>query len=178
MTRTNNSFNIPIEDGQLIVGRDVLSPVAASITPGGANVEVTNGAGSITMAVPMASFCKMNHADASIVQTMTPGNGYVARDTVNIAQLLFPPTATFGDLFFASSSKDMAGIIPGESQGFIMSCVGGQRVGSPSQPTGGVTVNGTTVGQPCSVLVMCVDDSVPNSEQFQIISPTGTIVIG
>src|ERR1700760_673326 len=110
MTRTNNSFNTPLADGQLIVGRDGLSPVAASITPGGANVEVTNGAGSITMAVPMASFCKMNHADASIVQTMTPGNGYVARDTVNIAQLFSHLRQLLGTCFLQVHQRIWLGL--------------------------------------------------------------------
>lgn len=173
---SNNSFNLPLEDGEIIVGRSGLTPVAATLTaaPGG-NVVVTNGAGTIALAVPIAPSIKMNKVPPSEdIMGMTANNGYVVRDPVNIAQFLFPSTATFGDLFFASSSWGESGTA---SQGFTLSCVGGQNVYSDTQPQGGVTVNGTIPGQPCCVYLMCVDDTVPNAEQFQVISKVGTIII-
>lgn len=91
---SNFNFLGPLTNGQLLIGSTGVDPVAATITAG-ANVSVSVGAGSITIAATgAASFAWTQVSGTS--QTMASNNGYIANNA-GLVTLTLPASSAIGD---------------------------------------------------------------------------------
>lgn len=90
-----SAFNfLTLTNGQVLVGSTGADPVPAAITAG-AGLSVTNGAGTITIAVAGSGITWTSVSGAT--QTLAVNNGYIAnRSGANVAFTL-PTTAAVGD---------------------------------------------------------------------------------
>lgn len=84
----------PLTNGQLLIGSTGLSPVAASITAG-SGIAVSNGAGSISIAVTGGGIAWNEIAGAS--SGMSADNGYVSSNA-GLVTLTLPVTCAFGTI--------------------------------------------------------------------------------
>jgi hypothetical protein len=84
----------PMTNGQLLVGSTGASPVRTTLTAG-ANISITNGAGSITItATGLAGFSWTTVTGTS--QAMLGNNGYISNNA-GLVTLTLPATSSVGD---------------------------------------------------------------------------------
>lgn len=81
-------------DGQLLIGRSGLAPVAAALTAG-TNISITNGVGSITIDCTAAGLAWTDVSGTSA--TMAVNNGYQANNAA-LVTLTLPAVAAFGSI--------------------------------------------------------------------------------
>lgn len=85
---------LTLTNGQFLIGSTGLDPVPAAITAG-ANISVTNGAGSVTIASTGAASFSWSEVTGTS-QAMAVNKGYIANN-VALVTLTLPATAAFGD---------------------------------------------------------------------------------
>lgn len=84
----------PLTNGELLVGSTGASPMRTTLTAG-ANISITNGAGSISIAATgLAGFSWTTVSGTS--QAMLGNNGYIANNA-GLVTLTLPATSTVGD---------------------------------------------------------------------------------
>ena len=97
--QVTNSSGVPVysstmTNGQLIIGSTGGTPTAATLTAG-ANISITNGAGTITItATGLAGFSWTTVTGTS--QAMLSNNGYIANNA-GLVTLTLPATSAVGD---------------------------------------------------------------------------------
>jgi hypothetical protein len=87
------TFTGSMTNGQLLVGSTSANPVLATLTAG-TGITITNGAGSITVAVNGAEPW-VDETGSSV--TMTTNTGYIADDGPTLVTLTLPTTSAIGD---------------------------------------------------------------------------------
>lgn len=125
------SYSSTMTNGQLIIGSTGATPTAATLTAG-ANISITNGAGSITItATGLAGFSWTTVTGTS--QAMLSNNGYIANNG-SLVTLTLPATSAVGDEI---------DIIGKGSGGWLVQCGGGQTivVGSSTTTSGGTVAS-------------------------------------
>lgn len=90
---SNFTFLGPLTNGQMLIGSTGADPVAAAITAG-ANITVTNGAGSITIGASGAASFTWSEV-AGTTQAIAVNSGYVPNNA-GLVTLTLPATAAFG----------------------------------------------------------------------------------
>lgn len=101
MATSNNAFNLPLSDGQLIVGKTGLAPVATTLTAG-PGISITNAPGSIQVSNTTPGFTWNligNAAPPAIVPLKD--NGYICVDNSSVRNFVVPPFVFYnmGDSF-------------------------------------------------------------------------------
>lgn len=94
---SNFNFLGPLTNGQVLIGSTGADPVPATLTAG-ANISITNGAGTITIAttaLPGVSWTNVTGTS----QTMVADGGYVANNA-GLVTLTLPATAAFGTFLY------------------------------------------------------------------------------
>lgn len=87
---------IVLTNGQLLIGSTGADPVAASLTAG-ANITITPGAGSITIASTASG--GISWAKYTANQTMAANGGYIADSNVTQITFTLPAAAAVGDTY-------------------------------------------------------------------------------
>lgn len=160
---TNNSFNLPLEDGEIIIGSTGNTPVASSVMGAvGGSITVILGAGSISLAhMPLTTLA----VDTDLVAN----NSYSIFDNLGLITFTFPNlTAKKGDTYEIYACG-VSGV------GFRVNTSGGQLIFGPapiSSPQNNIQF--VVPGEASSVRIRCINDTVVNSEHFQVVSFTGT----
>lgn len=166
----NNALNVPLIDGQIIVGSTGSAPVAKTLTQGD-NVVIIDGAGSVTFACPVAPSFTWNPVPPGGDPIMLQRNhAYTVKDTSTVTTFFFPPDAAYGDLYHISAY----GI---GDQGFVVDVQGGQVIFIPGVFGQQNHVNAVQISDVCSVEIACVDDSIPSGQIFQVIRFTGSLSV-
>lgn len=86
-----------LNDGEILIGSTLGVPQPATLTAG-ANVSITNGSNSITIASTGSPGIGWTHVTGTS-QAMVADNGYVA-DNVALVTLTLPATAAFGSVLY------------------------------------------------------------------------------
>ena len=84
----------PLTNGQVIIGKTGLPPIAGTLTAG-TNITITNASGSITIAASGAGGFSWTHVTGTS-QTMASNNGYVV-DNGGLVTLALPAASALGD---------------------------------------------------------------------------------
>ena len=160
----SNAFVPALTNGQLLIGSTGVNPVPSTLTAG-ANIAITNGAGSITIAgTGFAGFSWT--VVASSTQTMTPNSGYIMNNGASLVTLTLPVTAAAGSII---------GIQGSSSGGWSIAQNSGQaiNIGSLASTTGaGGSIASTNAHD--SVLLVC---TVANTNFACLGAPQGNITI-
>jgi hypothetical protein len=97
VTNSNNQLSTAtLTNGQLVIGSTGLQPVVSTITAG-ANISVTNGAGSITIAATGSAGFVWNNV-ATATQALANNNGYITNDGATLVTYTLPATAAQGTI--------------------------------------------------------------------------------
>lgn len=141
---SNFNFLGPLTNGQLLIGSTGVDPSPATITAG-ANISVTNGAGSITIAATGAGSFAWTHVTGTS-QTMASFNGYVA-DNAGLVTLALPATSALGDEI----------IIMGRGSGgwSISQAAGQQIIWESSSSSVGVPGSVSSINRRNSIYMVC-----------------------
>jgi hypothetical protein len=92
----SSDFNfITLSNGQLLIGSTGADPAPATLTAG-ANVSITNGAGSITIAASSPTPIVWTTVSGT-TQAMTTNNGYISTN-VSLTTFTLPTTSSVGDI--------------------------------------------------------------------------------
>ena len=160
----SNAFVPLLTNGQLLIGSTGLNPVAATLTAG-ANISISNAAGSITIAgTGFAGFSWT--VVASGTQAITPNSGYIMNNGASLVTLTLPVTAPIGSLI---------GIQGASSGGWAIAQNSGQaiNIGSLASTTGaGGSIASTNAHD--SLLLVC---TVANTNFACLGAPQGNITI-
>ncbi len=100
---SNNLSDILLNDGQLVIGKTGLTPVAASLTGTANEVIVTNGVGSITLSTPQAIATTSSPTFSNITITNNVSGPVNTRTADNI--LSCSTAQTTGDLLSFSAAQ-------------------------------------------------------------------------
>jgi hypothetical protein len=140
----------PMADGEIIIGHTGDIPVRATLTAG-ANITITNGAGSITISA--ASVSGFSWEDVSgTSQNMVVNKGYVASNTGQVT-LTLPVTSVVGDRVAVQDSG---------LGGWKVAQNAGQRIRSNAASTTAGTGGYLESGQPFDVVYLLC--TVANTE--------------
>jgi hypothetical protein len=155
------AFSPQLTDGQLFIGSTGVLPVAANITAG-ANILITNGAGSITISSSGgAGF--MWTVVTGTTENMISNNGYIVNNG-SLVTLNLPPTSNVGDAL---------GIIGKGAGGWLIQCGGGQTIvlGSSTTSSGGSLAS---TNEKDALYIVC---TVADTEWQVGAAPQGNITI-
>ena len=162
MTATNNSLNLPLSDGQIIIGVTGDKPVVANVTGAtGGSITVTNGPGSIALSTMSLSTVTLN-------TTLASNKSYSIRDVLTLVIFTLPATtAKKGDTYeiYACGLSNF---------GFQVNTTGSQLIYGPVSNSPQNNIRFVVTGQPSAVKIRCIDDTIVNSEIFQVVSHEGT----
>lgn len=152
-----------LTDGQLLIGSTGVDPVAASLTAG-ANVTITPGAGTITIAADAGASTTWSSITAT-TKTIVANEGYFSNNGSGVTYTL-PSSATLGDIF------EIVG-----PQSWTVAQNAGQsiKIGSSTTTTGtGGSLASTNSGD--TLRVVC-SDATSGAEVFRVLSFVGNITV-
>ncbi len=160
---SNFNFLGPLTNGQLLIGSTGADPVAATLTAG-ANISLTNGAGSISIAATgLAGFSWTTVTGTS--QLMVANNGYIANNGA-LVTLTLPATSAVGD------EIDIIGKGAG---GWLIAQQAGQSINLGSSTTTiGVGGSLASTNRRDSLYMIC---TVANTEWTVGSGPVGNITV-
>lgn len=158
----NLGFTGQLTNGQLFIGSTGALASRSTLTAG-ANISITNGAGSITISSSGgAGFMWTVVTTAS--ENMLSNNGYIINDPSSLVTLNLPPTSNVGDAI---------GVIGKSADGWLIQCGVGQTIvlGAGTTSSGG-TLASTNAKD--SLYIIC---TVANTEWQVGTAPQGNITI-
>jgi hypothetical protein len=158
---SNFNFIGPLTAGQLIIGTDNTHDPATATLTAGANVTITNGSGTITI----ASTGGVTWQTITASQTLAVNNGYICISPGGALSLALPTTAAVGSIIEVT--------LDGATSFVITQSAGQQiRIGA-SQTTSGATGTLTTTAQGNTLRLVC---SVANLK-FNVLSSMGNFIV-
>lgn len=151
----------PLTNGQLIIGSSGATPVVGSLTAG-ANISITPGAGTITIAASGAGSSSWV-VETTTSRTLTPFQ-YVIPNNVGLVTLTIPATCAVGDEF------QVAGLGSG---GWLVRANTNQTINLGNTPT---TVAGSlaSTNRYDSIRIVC---TVANTTLVVVGGPQGAITV-
>ena len=154
-----------LTDGQVLIGQTGFNPIGATLTAGdGIDIESTTGEITISSTIPVFSWQVVSGTS----HTLAPDVGCVSTNA-SLATFTLPATANVGDNYkVAAYAAGGWRIVPGTDTQLI-------RFGNVVTTADTGYIASISIGD--LVELVCVDDSVPGSEVFMIVSSVGNFAI-